>query len=107
MSAKALDWYVWSNLANSTEDCAKSAAGHSSPNRVMADNYEKINWLGVVQRFLEPWLLNHVSRLDDLGDVAVAGEVKEHAKSHDAKTWGPVSTFEAKSAIALPCSVVK
>jgi hypothetical protein len=52
----------------------------------MADNHKEIDRFSVVNRVLEPRLLDQVGCFDDLGDIAVTSEVKEYAKGHDAQS---------------------
>jgi hypothetical protein len=109
VSAKALNRHVGSNFADGVENGTESATGHCCTNRIMASEDEKINGLGEVHGLLEPRLLDHVGCFDDFGDVAVAREIKQHSKSHDAETFIDVSNTITlpKLASAIPCGVVK
>lgn len=54
----------------------ESARADCRANGVVANEQEKIDWLVVVDGFLEPLLLDHIGSLDDLGNVAVSGKVE-------------------------------
>jgi hypothetical protein len=85
VSTESLNRHVWFDAANSLEDSAHRAAGDTCPYRVVTSDHEQINRLGVIHGLLKPRLLHHVGCLDNLGDVAVASEVKENTKSHDSE----------------------
>lgn len=85
MPTKSLNGYIWFDAANSLEDSAHRAARDASPHRVVPSDHKQVDRLGVVHSLLKPWLLHHVSCFDDLGDVAVSGEVEEDTEGHDAK----------------------
>lgn len=107
--AENLDWSCWSHGSDLLLNEAKSVGVVSGSDRVVANEEEQIDWLGVVDGIQEPLLLHHGRCLDDLGDIGVSSEVIQDAKCHDAKTcWEEVSVSGNEGEnVSLPCAVVK
>jgi hypothetical protein len=87
VTTKTLDRYIWPSAANSTEDSFEGAAGNIETNGVVAGENKHVDGLLVVDCILEPRLLDHVGCFDDLRDIAIASEIEENSKCHDAEAF--------------------
>ena len=86
LQTKDLDRRILVHTADSIEDSVPGAATDRRASDVVSQKNEDVDRLVEVNSSLEPVLLNHGSSGDDLGNVGVASEVIQDAKSHDTDT---------------------
>lgn len=85
MATKSLDRYMRPLPADCVVDDSKGRTARCGPDRIMSENDEEINRLGVIDRITKPALLDQIPGLDDLGHIGITGEIKKDSESHDSQ----------------------
>lgn len=72
--------------ADGTEDSVERAARLVKSDRIVARKHKEVDRVLVVDCIKEPLLLDQIGRFNDLGNIAVAGEIEEDPEGHDVQT---------------------
>jgi hypothetical protein len=91
VATKSLNRYIWSYLADRTENSTKCTTGHRGPNWIVTNDHKQVDWLCIVNGCLEPRLFDHVGSFDDFGYVAIPCKIEQHPESHNTETLSNVS----------------